>query len=210
MRKKKMKTNAIIENQAADTRQRIIAAALQLFSQVGYTQATTHLIAETAGVNEVTLFRHFGSKKNLLLACMQAFNAAGFAASIEDGLTGDYPTDLHCLADRQASDTLARLDALRLILCDSRTVPELREAVMTGARSNLVLLSSYFQRQIQAGAIRPDLDPQVLAFAFDSLFSTNLLFESMFQQPLTEGLSITARLHPLVDLFVRATQVDLS
>ena len=137
---------------------------------------------------------------------MQAFNAAGFAASLETGLTGDYPSDLHTLAARQAADTLARLDTLRIILCDSRAVPELREVVLAGARANLDLLSAYFQRQIESGAIRPDLDPQVLAFAFDSLFSTSLLFESMFSQPLAERLSLAARLHPLVDLFVRATQ----
>jgi TetR/AcrR family transcriptional regulator, mexJK operon transcriptional repressor len=174
---------------------------------VGYTQATTRHIAAAAGVNEVTLFRRFGSKKNLLLACIQAFNATGFAAAIDSGLTGDYPADLWRMADRQITDTLSKLDALRLIVCDSRTVPELREAVLAGARANLALLSAYFQRQIQAGVVRPDLDPQVLAFAFDSLFSTSLIFESMFQQPLTARLSVAARLHPLVDLFVRATQV---
>lgn len=48
-----------------DTRNNIINVALDLFGKLGYTQTTTKLIAETAGVNEVTIFRHFESKETL-------------------------------------------------------------------------------------------------------------------------------------------------
>ncbi len=202
-----MTTPSHSERLADETRQRIISAALQLFGQVGYSQATTRAIASAAGVNEVTLFRHFGNKKNLLFACMQAFNETGFAASFETELTGDYADDLLSMATRQMEDTRGKLDMLRMLLCDSRNVPELREALLSGARGNLSRLSAYFQQQVQAGHVRTDLDPEVLAFAFDSLFSTSLLVESMFQQPLTPRLSPEALIHPLIDLFVRATQV---
>ncbi len=86
------------ENLQEDTRQRIITAAIQLFGQVGFAQATTRAIAETADVNEVTLFRHFGSKKNLLMACMQAFTSASFPATFETGLTGNYAEDIQHMA----------------------------------------------------------------------------------------------------------------
>jgi AcrR family transcriptional regulator len=203
-----MSTSAHMERLADETRQRIITAALQLFGQVGYSQATTRAIADAAGVNEVTLFRHFGSKKNLLSACIQAFNATGFALSFAADLTGDYACDLLHMATRQLADTRAKLDILRVMLCDSRNVPELREALISGARGNLSELSAYFQQQVQAGVIQPELDPDVLAFTFDSLFSTSLIVESMFQQSLTPRLSPEALIRPLVDLFVHATQVN--
>jgi len=193
-----------------ETRQRIITAALQLFGQLGYSQATTRAIASAAGVNEVTLFRHFGNKKNLLFACMQAFNATSIALSFEAELTGDYAHDLLRMASRQIEDTRAKLDMLRMLLCDSRNVPELREVLLAGARGNLAGLSAYFQQQVQAGYIRAELDPEVLAYAFDSLFSTSLLVESMFQEPLTPRLSPEALVTPLVDLFVHATQVAVT
>ena len=202
-----MATHAHSDRLAGETRQRIISAALQLFGQLGYSQATTRAIASAAGVNEVTLFRHFGNKKNLLYACMHTFNETSFAASFEADLTGDYAHDLLRMATRQIDDTRANLDMLRVLLCDSRNVPELREVLITGARGNLAGLSAYFQQQVQAGHVRADLDPEVLAFAFDSLFSTSLLVESMFQQPLTPRLSPEALVTPLVDLFVHATQV---
>jgi len=53
------------------TRQRLVQAALQLFAAQGVTETTTRQIAELAEVNEVTLFRQFGSKHGLLLAVIE-------------------------------------------------------------------------------------------------------------------------------------------
>jgi AcrR family transcriptional regulator len=47
-------------------RERILEAAREVFALHGSVGATTRRIAEAAGVNEVTLFRHFGSKEALL------------------------------------------------------------------------------------------------------------------------------------------------
>lgn len=47
-------------------RDRILEAAREVFALHGSAGATTRRIAEAAGVNEVTLFRHFGSKQSLL------------------------------------------------------------------------------------------------------------------------------------------------
>jgi AcrR family transcriptional regulator len=44
----------------------ILEAAARLFEDRGYRGATTRLIAMEAGVSEVTLFRHFGTKEALL------------------------------------------------------------------------------------------------------------------------------------------------
>lgn len=52
----------------SSTHHRIVTSAKELFARQGITQTTTRQIAEVAGVNEVTLFRHFGTKQGLLLA----------------------------------------------------------------------------------------------------------------------------------------------
>jgi AcrR family transcriptional regulator len=52
------------------TRQKLIQAALELFTAQGIS-TTTRKIAELAEVNEVTLFRHFGNKSGLLLAVFE-------------------------------------------------------------------------------------------------------------------------------------------
>ena len=51
-----------------ETSQKIMKVALKLFSEKGYYPTTTKEIASVAGFNELTLFRHFGSKSNLFQA----------------------------------------------------------------------------------------------------------------------------------------------
>ncbi|MEP6764635.1 MAG: TetR family transcriptional regulator [Gemmatimonadaceae bacterium] len=53
-----------------ENRTRILQAARRVYSQFGWRGATTRRIAEAAGVNEVTIFRQFGSKDALLDAVM--------------------------------------------------------------------------------------------------------------------------------------------
>lgn len=55
-----------------DVREALLKATIKLFGEVGSRGATTRLIAQEAGVNEVTLFRHFRSKDELLEAALQS------------------------------------------------------------------------------------------------------------------------------------------
>src|SRR5258707_1793390 len=48
------------------TRKRILTAAVRVFSRDGFQGATTREIAREAGVNEVTIFRHFRTREELL------------------------------------------------------------------------------------------------------------------------------------------------
>ncbi|NTU74909.1 MAG: TetR/AcrR family transcriptional regulator [Anaerolineaceae bacterium] len=189
-----------------DTRQRLINAALTLFGQSGFNQTSTRAIAEAAGVNEVTLFRHFGSKKNLLMACIENKNAAGFAANFERSLTGDYARDIEIMAHLQIQNTSEGLDVLSLLICDSRNVPELRAMMLAGGQGNMRLVANYFQRQIDAGVVRKDLPAEVLAAAFDSLFSSPVIFEHIFSGSLSPATASGANIAPLVDLFVRGSR----
>ena len=54
-----------------DHRHRILHAAARVYAQHGWRGATTRRIAEEAGVNEVTIFRQFGSKDALLEIAMR-------------------------------------------------------------------------------------------------------------------------------------------
>jgi AcrR family transcriptional regulator len=69
-------------------RQRMIAAAIDLFSTQGVTETTTKQIAEAASVNEVTLFRQFGNKHGLLLAVIEESEVF---SQLGQNLVGDLP-----------------------------------------------------------------------------------------------------------------------
>ena len=84
---------------AMTAEQRILDAALKVFASEGYTGATTRRIAEEANVAEVTLFRKFQSKENLLrevlLQNRDAFSTLVNLFQIKEDL--DLETDLHIL-----------------------------------------------------------------------------------------------------------------
>jgi AcrR family transcriptional regulator len=52
---------------------RILEASLGLFSARGYQAVSTKAIAEASGVNEVTIFRLFGSKRGLFVGVYERF-----------------------------------------------------------------------------------------------------------------------------------------
>jgi AcrR family transcriptional regulator len=57
---------------AAERREGIVDAATRCFAERGFGGTTTARVAAEAGVNEALVFRHFGSKQRLYLACVDA------------------------------------------------------------------------------------------------------------------------------------------
>src|SRR6185436_3127631 len=55
--------------QQADTRRRIVEAAVDLHSSVGPALTTLSMVAERAGVQRHTLYAHFPDERALFLAC---------------------------------------------------------------------------------------------------------------------------------------------
>lgn len=187
------------------TRERILNAAGRLFAEQGYARTTTRAIAAAAGVNEVTLFRHFSSKQNLLRAFVEQFNAEGFPGTFEQNLTGSYPDDVRFMARAAMQSTIENFQLLRIMLCDALDVPEIRQAALEGARQNAALFAGYFRRQIEAGVVRDDLLPEALAQTFDALFSSSLIVPLVFQTGLLPDMPAETLRDQMADIFIQGT-----
>jgi AcrR family transcriptional regulator len=59
---------------SSDTRERILAVAMELFIQQGYEATSLRQIADRLGVTKAALYYHFQSKDELLLAILQPAN----------------------------------------------------------------------------------------------------------------------------------------
>jgi TetR/AcrR family transcriptional regulator len=68
-------TTQPVSDRAAETRARILDAALQEFSAHGLAGARTEQIASIAGVNKALLYYYFDSKENLYLASIEMISA---------------------------------------------------------------------------------------------------------------------------------------
>ena len=55
--------------QQAETRQRIVEAAVELHGSIGPALTTVSMVAERAGVQRHTLYAHFPNERDLFLAC---------------------------------------------------------------------------------------------------------------------------------------------
>ena len=70
----------LINIRSMNRRDEVLAAAAEVFAQHGFRGSTTRRIAEAAGVNEITIFRQFGSKALLLREAMNHMTeSAGLA-----------------------------------------------------------------------------------------------------------------------------------
>ena len=127
---------------AGDAGARLLRAARDVLARDGVAGLTTRAIAAEAGVNEVTLFRHFGSKSALLDAALAAPDAVGSANPLPER-TSDPEAALAAWATAE----VARLAAARELLLHS-----LAAAPGTGAcvgDASLLQLASAVQRDLQ-------------------------------------------------------------
>ncbi|GER68046.1 TetR family transcriptional regulator [Weizmannia acidilactici] len=82
-----MKAQAKPALKLTDKKQKIMETAVALFAEKGYSNTPTSEIAKAAGVAEGTIFRHFGTKDNLLVAVIVPFLKASIPSMAEELFT---------------------------------------------------------------------------------------------------------------------------
>jgi AcrR family transcriptional regulator len=88
MKKPTLKPSQGGKGEEQETRERILSAARQLMAQKGYKGATTRKISELAGVNEVTIFRHFKNKERILVELLE--DLTDVRSLLEKSLQADF------------------------------------------------------------------------------------------------------------------------
>lgn len=139
------------------TRQRLIQAALDLFSHQGISGTTTRQIANLADVNEVTLFRQFGNKYGLLLAVMEeaaVFQNLSAALVPPEPFSDLPPASLAEIMQNYASICLQQFaqapDLVRSIVGEADQYPEEnRRSLGTGLTQINQAVAQYFAHSFE-------------------------------------------------------------
>ena len=186
----------------SDTETRILAATAALIAERGYTATTTSAIAEEAGVNEVTLFRRFGSKAGILQAMAGvAANARSEFPPGEALVAGDLRATLRNLAATEIHDAIASGGLVLRLTLEARAVPEVQEAMSEIATSNLERMADFLREHQASGELRSDTDARLLAEAFFSLTSTLVMQRMTLIDPvLPEGDDLMSLADEIVDV----------
>jgi AcrR family transcriptional regulator len=102
-------TAALIEAPRPRPRDRIVVTARDLFHRHGIRGIGVEAIAEAAGTNKMTLYRHFGSKDDLIIECLLkvASDAEAVWTELETTYPGDPLARLHGWVRRAADCVLA-------------------------------------------------------------------------------------------------------
>ena len=189
-----MQTSARPGSSAEETRARIIAAAKAIYEQNGTRGTTTREVAERAGVNEATLFRHFGNKQALLVAMRETACPLAFFESVLASLGDDLATNLRTIA-RSMIETM---HAQRALMCISlaedahaESVPEWR-----GPMEIMQRLEAFLAEQIRLGHIHGEA-PRLAAYFMGMCFSyviARKIWDSYVVKP--------ADLDSMVDIFL--------
>lgn len=186
------------------TRQKILSAAADIASKVGYSKATTKSIAGAAGVNEVTLFRHFGSKENLFSAAIEEYGGPSMVPIIEAQFSGDYHQDL-LMVGRFLLDVLtARREILRLLLCESAHIPEVRSVLARNPYELRQMLARYLQERVDKGTIHQG-NPEVMAQAFMGMFFSYAISLNILEEDFSIEISTEELVSQFIDIFISGT-----
>ena len=142
-----------------ETRDKILRAFLALAAERGMAGITTRDIAAAAGVNEVTLFRHFGDKASLARAAVRRFDPAAALDAYDPAIDASTPQAamaglLRCLSQLQ-SQLADHPELLQFGLGEAARYPELLEDLQEIPAAARRTLTRAFEQA--AGQLRPEV-----------------------------------------------------
>jgi AcrR family transcriptional regulator len=184
-----------------EPRERILQAAAELYGETGFRGTTTRRIAERAGVNEITLFRHFGSKTRLLHEAIKCAGAASHRCELSDP-SGDPRADLAVWATANHRELSARRSLIRTAMGEIGEHPDILPRDQSPTVCAALTLNRYLTRLKETHRIAADVD----VGAAGRMFLGTLFADAISRDVLPELYpdSPESSVRHYVELFARA------
>jgi AcrR family transcriptional regulator len=196
-----MKTLNQIQNPESETRTRILESAQRLFARQGYDGTTTRALAQDAGVAEGTLFRHFDSKKAILVEVA----TQGWVDILTDLLTelselGSYKA-ISQVIQRRMLHLRENADMLRVCFLEAQFHPELRDRIQTETIGKMTDVAEAFVQTAMDRGIYRRMNPRLVASVFLGMFTiSGFSHETLLDDPSPKALKDMAE--GLADIFL--------
>lgn len=172
-------------------REQLLDAAIRVFAESGYRGATTRRIAEAAGVNEVTLFRQFGSKDALVKEAI-ARQRRGTEVPLPRE-PGDVVREVTDFARAHLLTMRERRSLIRTCMGEYEEHPEIMSLEESPAVLATRELSAYLRRLKTLGRAQATFDEGVAAtMLMGTLFADAMgrdIMSDMFARDLEDALA---------------------
>ena len=187
-----------------NVRDLLLDAAARVYAESGYRGATTRRIAEAAGVNEITLFRHFGSKEALLTEAVARAGAEMQSITLPED-PRDPEAELLVWARAHLTRMSGRRAFIRVCMGEMQEHPDMFAAVDKPPERAAAVLARYLRKLRQTGATTAAFDERAAAAM---LMGT--LFGDAMGRDIMPGLfarGVETPLREYIRLFLRAVGV---
>jgi AcrR family transcriptional regulator len=188
-----------------NTRDEILNAAAGVFAQHGFRGSTTRRIADAAGVNEITIFRQFGSKEALIREAMQHLTQSTNLATLPQTPV-DPERELTEWSESFIQHLRLRNSIIRKTMSEIEERPEMSECASYVPRQASNDLCEYLTALKQQGTIRADFEPKTAAaMLMGAIFADAMgrdMMPDVYPQPASEAA------HMYSELLVRALGVE--
>jgi AcrR family transcriptional regulator len=183
------------------TRTTLLDVTARLYAEHGWRGTTTRRIAEAAGVNEVTLFRQFGSKEALLLESIR---------SVSNGeLTVELPatprrlrSELTVWALAHHAEIDGKRHLIRNCLAEWEEHPQLAPVICEGGMKAFTEMTRYLTAARNAGLLGAQGSLEAAAV----MLMNAVFMDAMMRDvgPITPPQSVPDAVAMFVDLVLRA------
>ncbi|MGG0811759.1 TetR/AcrR family transcriptional regulator [Paenibacillus alvei] len=189
------------DKQTLDSKSRLMLAAIDLMAEKGYKGVSTKEIASAAGVSEMTLFRNFGSKLNLLENAVDRYHySVEMTRIFNETVTWDLRKDLLGIS-QMYHEIMDRNRKLFLIVLKDDELIEIREKAQKHPRKLLELLTQYFtDMQSRNRMIQIDAETQAITFMW---MNYGAFMTQLFGATTITKVSLQAFIESSIELFVR-------
>ncbi|BAT56099.1 Transcriptional Regulator, TetR family [Nostoc sp. NIES-3756] len=186
----------------AQTRSRILQAALKLFAAQGFDGTTTRDLAQAAGVAEGTLFRHFPNKKAILVEVA----TGGWVDILTDLLTelsemGSYKAVAQVMR-RRMWNLQKNADLMKVCFMEVQFHPDLRDRIQTEVIEKMTdVAEAFFQTAMDKGIYR-QMDANLVAKVFLGMFAIAGFSNNTLMQPDASPQQMQQMAEGLADIFL--------
>ena len=157
-----------------ERRAAVVETACRIFAKSSYHGSTTAQIARETGVTEPVLYRHFSSKRELYLACLDAVweRVRGVWEKALEG-EPDPASSLKALGkaylEERGAGRVVLVDLWIQALTEAADDPEIRRALRAQVRQVHDFVAAVIRRAQEAGGVIAERDADAEAWIFISL-----------------------------------------